>query len=401
MNLAHKFAVLTGGLLLSTGGTHAAATRISYMDAFATARGNAFTATADNPSAVFYNGAGLTQLAGSQIHGSIYTMSLGYEADTTFGSDAIDGASQAVPSLFLSHRLKDSPLALGFGVYCPFALGANWGKDAAFTAAFPSPFAAVPYEAKLEYIKYHAVVAWQLTKTLSVAGGLSFDKSHTNLKANALDFEGDDQMVGYTVSLHWKPSAEHAFGLNYQARTEATYEGTSNVAVGLGPAGPITLPLDAKSDFIFPESITLGYSYRPNTRWNLEFNLDWTNWDRVNKWSLDGVPGAEFELNWKSALIWQLGATRYFDNGWHLSASYTFVEDAIPDADFLPIVPDSNRHFCSIGIGRHYDHISWQFTYQQAFADIRSISGNTTSPSIDGDYDLDSISMAFSLSYRF
>src|SRR5688500_17253838 len=36
--------------------------RIADQDARATARGNAFTATADNPSAIYYNPAGITQL---------------------------------------------------------------------------------------------------------------------------------------------------------------------------------------------------------------------------------------------------------------------------------------------------------------------------------------------------
>ena len=37
------------------------------QDAFATARGEAFVATADNPSAIYYNPAGITQLAGQQF----------------------------------------------------------------------------------------------------------------------------------------------------------------------------------------------------------------------------------------------------------------------------------------------------------------------------------------------
>ena len=34
--------------------------RLSDQDAFATARGEAFVATADNPSAIYYNPAGIT-----------------------------------------------------------------------------------------------------------------------------------------------------------------------------------------------------------------------------------------------------------------------------------------------------------------------------------------------------
>ncbi|MFT6235506.1 MAG: long-chain fatty acid transport protein, partial [Lentimonas sp.] len=102
MNRTTKITLLAGLSLASTLTTNAAATRIAFIDAFATARGNAFTATADNASAVFYNGAGLTQLEGTQIHGSLYAISLDYSADTAFGKDNMDDDFQAVPSAFIS-----------------------------------------------------------------------------------------------------------------------------------------------------------------------------------------------------------------------------------------------------------------------------------------------------------
>jgi long-chain fatty acid transport protein len=397
MKITTKLAVLTVTTLLTSLSAQAAATRIAFVDQFATARGNAFTATADNPSAVFYNGAGLTQGEGTKVIGNVFAISLGYEADT-LAHDDMDDDFQPVPSLFISHNVADSPLALGFGIYAPFALGSDWGSDAAFTI---DP--RVPYEADLEYIKYHAVIAWQISDTLSVAAGASFDDTNVNIKATAVEFDGDDNTTGFSASLLWKPSVKHAFGLNYQAKTKANYDGTANIMV----APSTYLPFDATTDLTFPESIVFGYSYRPNEKWNIEFNLDWTNWDRVNKLTLEtAIPLPSYELNWESAFIWELGATRYFDNGWHVSAGYTFVENAVPDADFLPIVPDSDRHFLAIGVGRNYENFSWQLTYQQAFASKRSVTGNNLeiapgTSAIDGDYDLDSRAIGFSVGYQF
>src|ERR1700744_3971750 len=50
--------------------------RIADQDADATARGDAFAATADNPSAIYYNPAGITQLEGSQALLGSYAISL-------------------------------------------------------------------------------------------------------------------------------------------------------------------------------------------------------------------------------------------------------------------------------------------------------------------------------------
>lgn len=403
--------VLTLGLtLLTYGSLDAAATRIAFVDPFATARGNAFTATADNPSAVFYNAAGLTQVEGTQVQGNVFAISLGYEFDGAAGDERMDDDYQPVPSVFISHKFEDSPISIGFGAYAPFALGTDWGSDAVFaTPTTPSPFdpaLRVPYAADLQYVKYHAVVAWQATETLSLAAGLSFDDTSAKLKTNALEFDGKDDTIGYSLSLLWQPNVHHSFGLNYQAKTEATYDGdVSGPAILLGTAGA-TNRVDSEATLIFPESIVFGYSYRPNEHWNIEFNLDWTNWDRVNELELKNLPPAlgaagTYELNWESAFIWELGVTRYFEDGWHVSGGYTYVENAVPDADFLPIVPDSDRHFFAIGVGRSYENLSWQLTYQQAFASERKVSGNTTSPTIDGDYDLDSQAIAFSVNYSF
>src|SRR5215510_608461 len=54
--------------------------RLADQDAFATARGEAFTATADNASAIYYNPAGITQLGGNNLRLGIY----GIYFDPTF-----------------------------------------------------------------------------------------------------------------------------------------------------------------------------------------------------------------------------------------------------------------------------------------------------------------------------
>jgi len=345
-----KHSLLIAGMLTASHVLlHASATRTAYVDPFATARGNAFTATADNPSAVFYNAAGLMQLEGTQVQGNLYLVSVDYEYDGLLDADT-DDSFQDLPSFFASHTFKDSPFAIGFGTYAPFALGIDWGITA--------PFAPVAYEAELAYVKYHFVVAWQVSETLSLGFGASYDDGDIELNSTGPlgSFEGDDQTIGYSLSLLWQPSEKHSFGLNYQAATELDFEGTST-AFG-----------SADANLEFPESIVFGYSWRANEKWNVEFNLDWTNWDRVNNLTFSSaIPDVAVPLEWESSFIWQLGATRYFEDGWHLSAGYTFVENSVPDTEFIPIVPDADRHFLQIGIGRQYENLSWQITYQHAF----------------------------------
>mgnify|MGYP006436172521 CR=1 FL=1 len=371
--------------IASTAPVSGAATRVAFADSFATGRGNAFTATADNPSAVFYNIGGLTQLEGTQVRGGGYFFSADYEYSGLGGASAeVDSTFQLVPNFYASHNLEDSPASVGFGTYAPFTLGMDWSSDA--------PFAAVAYKSEIVYVKFHPVFAWKISDTLSVGFGPSFDYSDIEIRSTGPlgSFEGEDATVGASASILWRPSPKHSFGINYQAPTTMHYDGTST-AFG-----------DTDAELKFPESIGAGYAYRPTPEWIFEFNLDWTNWDRSDDLTFSPALGPDIAipLNWESAVNWELGATRYFDEGWHVSGGYTFVENAVPDEEFTPIVPDADRHYFQVGVGRDYGRLSWHFAYQIVFAPDRSVSGNANVLP-NGDYDLDSQGATFSLAYRF
>lgn len=383
MKATLKSLSLFAGVLSSAHLVEGAATRIAFLDAYATARGNAFTATADNPSAVFYNAAGLTQMEGTQVRSNAYVFSASYEYSGAFGDAKTDDDFQLVPSFFASHTFEEQPYAIGFGMYAPFGLGMDWGQNA--------PFAPVAYEADLAYIKYHVVAAWKVSEVLSIGLGPSYDDADIELKTTGPlgSYDGDGDTGSYTVAIMYQPTPEHSFAINYQSSSQVDFDGNSTV---FGPT---------EARLKFPDSIVVGYAWKPNEQWNIEFNLDWTNWDRVNDLRFrSGVANVDVPLNWKSAFIWELGATRFFEGGWHASAGYTFVENAVPDGDFTPIVPDANRHYFQLGMGRDYERFSWQLTYQFTHAPDRAVSGNTNVLP-NGEYDLESQAFGVSAGYRF
>src|SRR5213595_31201 len=88
--------------------------RIADQDPFATARGNAFAATADNPSAIYYNPAGITQLEGQNASYSLYAIYLNSHYTSPSGSqlDTRDEI-QAVPHLYYTYSLANLPLSFG------------------------------------------------------------------------------------------------------------------------------------------------------------------------------------------------------------------------------------------------------------------------------------------------
>ena len=69
-NISRLLALLVAGALAMKASANGF--RLADQDAFATARGEAFVATADNPSAIYYNPAGITQLEGNDLRCGIY-----------------------------------------------------------------------------------------------------------------------------------------------------------------------------------------------------------------------------------------------------------------------------------------------------------------------------------------
>ena len=86
--------------------------RLADQDPQATARGNAFAATADNPSALYYNPAGITQLEGHHISLGLYgiTYEARYTSAATGARSFTKDKPQLLPQLYYVFSPKEKPL---------------------------------------------------------------------------------------------------------------------------------------------------------------------------------------------------------------------------------------------------------------------------------------------------
>src|SRR5437870_2183282 len=73
---------------LAPASSYALGFRIPNQDAEATARGNAYVATADNPAALYYNPAGITQLEGITAQYGLHIISVNSDYHSPSGVEA-------------------------------------------------------------------------------------------------------------------------------------------------------------------------------------------------------------------------------------------------------------------------------------------------------------------------
>jgi long-chain fatty acid transport protein len=374
--------------------------RVFDHDAFATARGDAFVATADNPSAIYYNPAGIAQLEGHNARAAVNIASVraGYEnsafRDVNTGDDFI-----TVPGFFYTFSPKECPISFGVGYYMPYGFSLEWPKN--------GPFRETTIHGELQYHTFNGIVAWQATKTLSIAAGPTFNYASTDLRrgyaavGDEFKFTGDDYDLGATAGLLWKPFERHAFGVSYRSQTTMNLEGKSRLL----PASYGLAVQDASAKLPFPQVIIAGYSFRPTPNWNLEVDLDWTDWNRVNTPVLKQNSGnVALPLRWESSWAVEAGATRYFENGLHASAGYVYLENSVPNNSFTPLVPDQDMHVFSVGLGGKYERVTWDATYQFTWSPGRDVTGSvydTPTSHVDGHYTFMAHAFSISIGWHF
>ncbi|MEW6304358.1 MAG: outer membrane protein transport protein [Verrucomicrobiota bacterium] len=359
------------------GNLFALGVRIPNQDAEATGRGNAFTATANNPSALYYNSAGITQLEGHHVQLGFHTISVNSSYRAPNGNlSQTHWEVQPVPQLYYVYSPKESDFSYGLGVYAPFGLGLEWPETTGFRTLI--------IEGRLLYSTVKPVIAWQVTPSLSIAGGPTLNYAQVLLRqgifvpGDEFKFKGRDLDFGWSAALLWKPWEKISFGVNYQSSTSMNFHGRS-------VASPYTPDEGTSARLPFPQFVMGGVSYRPNDKWNFEVNVDWTDWDRVTTVNFNKPSGnVPFAFNWQSSFLYEIGATRQLENGYFASVGYFFSQNSTSDANFNPVVPDTNLHVGSLGLGRKGDKWSWAVTYQLITGPSRNVT-TSISPSLIGE----------------
>lgn len=363
---------------------------IPVQDPFATARGNAWVATADGPAAVYYNPAGLARADEAAVQVGAYTVHLGLEAITGGTVVESDASWGLIPQLYGVVPLADR-WVMGFGINTPFGLSTDWPNS--------GPFREVATLTELKYVTGWAVLGYEINECFSVGGGVGLHYADARLRQGVpgslaeFQFDGTDEGFSWMVSALWTPGEHHSVGLVYRSQTDFDLEG-DGVLTGGFPAVP------GRMDFMTPATATAGYAYRPNEEWTFEANIEWVNWDRLNSLVLAAPPYAAqaIPFHWESNLIYSVGMSRRFGDGWVVNAGYNYIENSQPDLTFNPGIADADRHWLNLGVGRDYGDISWFLAYQYAFSG-RQVTG-ALAP-VNGKYNSRFHSVSMNVTWNF
>ena len=395
------------------------------QDAFATARGEAFVATADNPSAIYYNPAGITQLEGNNVRGGIYGVY--FEPSYTPPNSALNHGHTyyssdnfaAIPQFFYTYKTKGSPFSFGLGVYAPYGGNMSWPQDTGFRTVATS--------GSLKYITINPVVAVKLAPGLSIGGGVMVNYGKISMDqglrrsatpfTNFFKFSGEGWSVGGNMGVLWQPYEKFSFGAMFRSSARMNFQGNTDFQL---QRRPYNTPeqRDASASFTFPLTVVPGVSYRPTPKWNLEIDANYTGWNSFDTVTIKQSPPAvkypfnqnvPVNLGWQGSWMYEFGVTRYFDNGWHVSGGYVFNENSVPDKYYTPLAADMNRNFFSLGTGHKGKTFDFDIAYQFGYGPTHTVTGSIPSSkpgdfsgeNADGKYGFTSSALILSVGMHF
>ncbi|MDQ7032011.1 MAG: OmpP1/FadL family transporter [Desulfonauticus sp.] len=369
---------------------------VAYGAGFAlyewSARGNALGGTlvgrADDPSAVAYNPAGITQLKGTHALAGMTAIA----PDVSVEIDGQGKTSTKNNWYFPLHAYVVTQLNdrywLGIGEYTRFGLGTD------FPSNWPGRFNA--YFAEIKSYSIAPCLAMKLTDKLSLAFGLEgmyFDftkKKKTDLTPIPSEMDtkihGDSFGYGFNVSLHYVPFDWLKIGFVYRSQIEQSLKGRATFEKPAVTPATYFNDTGVSGDITLPDSYTLGIVVYPNKKLSFEADVVYTRWSSYDKLVItydddlmppNNITQTVSKKDWKDVWRFQLGLEYQVDPHWTARVSYIYDQTPIPDEHIDYMLPANNRHLFGVGAG--YKMGQWQldFSYNYLIYENRDVDRNS------------------------
>jgi long-chain fatty acid transport protein len=338
--------------------------------------GGAFTGLADDPTAIYYNPAGLTQLEGIQasLGFNIVTARGTYESEGTSGIPGIKAGDETdfddqyffIPNFYLTSKINDR-LSIGFGEYTIFGLGFEWPNS------FEGRFAPGGKNGELVSMTLNPVVAYQITDRISLAVGGRVERADITLENYLFvapgvpevraEISGDDYGFAWNAGLLCQLTDTLSAGLSYRSKMKHSF-GNLNVdfnpqidALGEMPVG--ILNTEADLDVTFPQFVSFGLAWSKNslTLTADGYWWDWSELDELN-FRLDqpvaGQPALITPMDWDETWTWAIGAEYRLDaldREISLRGGFMYEECPVPSSTVIPPGYQGDNLLYNIGVG--------------------------------------------------
>lgn len=330
----------------------------------------AYVAQAADPSAIFYNAAGIGFLKGKQLYlsggfGSYNTDFTGSGPFPPAGTlESTDRPFAVAPSLYYTHPLTET-VVLGLGVNRPFGYRARWENPDAFTGRH------ICTDCEVSSVGVNPTIAWRVRDRLAIGFGLDLRfssfrlerrlladpdqfPSPTDVASLAVDSESDTGL-GFNLGVLASPSESVSIGLAYRHKVSGDFGATGifnqistgNASVDTAVALLLPSPQPAVVNFDFPATFAAGLAVKRGY-WTVEGDIVWTFWSAFDtvrvRFPEAGGFDADLPMAYESTWQGRLGVEYLLSETWRVRVGYAYDHGPQPTTTVSPFLHDSNRH---------------------------------------------------------
>ncbi|WP_321403715.1 outer membrane protein transport protein [Maridesulfovibrio sp.] len=394
------FIILMGLAIVSgfSNKAEAAGFAIYEWGARGNALGGAMIAKADDPSAIAWNPAGITQLEGTHMSAGVAMLSPKMDLTTTEGGvSTVNSMTENVffvPNVYITQQINDN-VWLGVGTFTRFGLGTEF--DSKWSGRYAS------YNTAIETYSFNPNLAYKFNEYISFAAGIEFMKVRADLRktldaarqydTSTYNTDVDQRIVvngftpGFNAAIHITPSEEWSIGLSWRSKMNhrasgcASYEVTPGAAaLGTGLFNDSEVSMDMNT----PHMIFGGVEYKPLKNLSLEFDAVYSMWSdyssidyHFDKASAVGLNDISSPKKWNDVWKFQVGVEYLPIEDLALRVGYFYDQSPIPDGYIDYMLPTSDRQNVSFGIGWKYQGFSIDAAYNYLWMKDRTIDART------------------------
>lgn len=414
-------------LMLAASTSFAAGFRLPEAGAKAMGMGFAFTAQADDPSAIYFNPAGITQLEGRNVMlGASFVELYGstFEGITPLtggvsAKERQDTLQFLLPNFYYTSQNKDYGFTWGLGVFTPFGLSQHYQSWS--TSIFRNQTTKID----LKTVVVNPTIAFEVNEMLSLGFGIDYMYGMAKLGKTPvfpgvgnlyeLELDGDGDAWAYNFGLLLKPAKSLRIGASYRSGFDLNLDDgdvkihNTNPLYGVVPALG-TAPTDTKGSarVKLPATFAVGVAYTVD-RLTLAADADWTFWSSYKSLPIDiaesGTVTTLFDTNtqknWKDVCALRFGAQYQVTDPLALRAGVVYDPTPVPAETMGPELPDSDRMNYMVGLGYKFGKwtVDWAFMYIDK--KDRTVNNMTATAGFNGTWSGDAWLTGLDISYKF
>ncbi len=389
--------------LLMTTAAFGGGFQLNEHGASAMAQGGAFAARATDPSAIYFNPAGLGFQHGVQAYlGATFIM----PKVSFFGpvQNNVNTETKMVDQTFtpinayVTYEVTDN-IHVGFGVNNPFGLGTKWPDNWAGKY--------ISTEVDLQSFFFTPTVAYKISDQFSVGGGFNYATGNVTIKRQVqdnldpsatIDLKLSGTGAGFNVGALYKFSNDLSVGASYRSSVKIDASGTATFTPNRSvyPGG------DASSSLELPATGFIGIAYAPMEHLSLEADYQYIGWSSYKDLTITFKKDNSQTVspkNYQNTYILRVGG-EYTWNEFRFRAGYLYDHSPVLTEYVEPLLPDANRNGLNVGVGYQVTkELSVDVAYMFLKFDQRKATN--TAVNFDGTYNANANLLSIDLGYSF